>query len=156
MLKSNALIVFLLVRILIELLKNEFYYTSRVSHLVGPLNEVIKSIIHNYSFLGLYEIAAMSNVLECSIYSVYPIIDYRPELDIVNRTLEYAQSTTSSKTVFIFWTHTQSESHVCRINTRNWTPNHFVPLLLSPDYSHTQNDFTQPRIVGPGPVRSIS
>lgn len=146
--------VFLLVRIIIELLKNEMLYTSRFSHLVGPLDELIKNITRNYSFSELYEIAAMSNVLKCNIRSVYPTIDYRSELGIMNSTFKYAQSTTSSKTIYILWTHTESESYVRRINGGNWTPNHFAPLLLSSNLAHSQNDLAHPKIIGSGSVTS--
>ena len=154
MLKLNALIVLLLVRILIELLKNKFYYTSRFSHLVEPLNEVIKNIVRNYSFSELYEIAAMSNVLKCNIRSIYATIDYRPDLSIINSIFECAQANTSSKTICIFWTHTESESYVHSINGGYWTPNHFVPLLFPSNCSQGQNDLTQPNITAPGSVRS--
>ena len=153
MLQLSTLIVVLLVRILIKLLKNEFYYTSRFYHLVGPLNEVIKNIVRNYSFSELYEIAAMSNVLKCNIRSIYPTIDYRPDLSITNSIFEHAQASTSSKTICIFWTHTESESYVRSINGGYWTPNHFVPLLFPSNCSQGQNDLTQPSITSPGSIR---
>lgn len=146
----------MLVRILIELLKNEFYYTSRFSHLVGPLNEVIKNIVRKNSFSELYEVAAMSSVLKCNIRSIYPNIDYRPDLNIMNSTFEHAQTSTSSNTICIFWTHTASESYVRRINAGNWSPNHFVPLLFPPNCLQDQNDLSQANITGPGPVRLTS
>ena len=143
-----------LARILIELLKNEVFYISRFSHLVGPLDGVVKNIAHNFSFSELYEIAAMSNVLKCNIRSIYPIIDYRPDLSIMNSIFEYAQASTSSKTICIFWTHTESESYVRSINGGYWTPNHFVPLLFPSNCSQDQNDLTQLNITCPGSVRS--
>ncbi|CAF1357094.1 unnamed protein product, partial [Adineta steineri] len=51
----------------------------------------------------------------------------------MNNTFEHAHSNPSSNTIFIFWTHTQSEMHVRNSNSGNWTPNHFVPLLLPSD-----------------------
>ena len=154
MLKLNALIVLLLVRILIEFLQNEFYHTSRFSHPVRPLNEVIKNIVRNYSFSELYEIAAMSNVLKCNIRSTYPAIDYRQDLSIMNSVFEHTQASTSSKTICIFWTHTESESYVRSINGGYWTPNHFVSLLFPSNCSQGQNDLIQPNITSPGSVRS--
>lgn len=144
-----------LVRILIELLKNEVSYTNRFSNLIGPLNQVIKNIVHNFSFSELYEVAALSNVLKCNVRCIYPIIDYRPDLSVMNSTFEYIQGSASSKTICIFWTHTESENYVRSVNAGNWSPNHFVPLLLPSDYSHNQNEFVQPKITGTGSVRSF-
>ncbi|CAF4952261.1 unnamed protein product, partial [Rotaria magnacalcarata] len=116
------------VRTLIELVKNEMFYHNRCAHIVGPVNEAIKNIARNFSFSELYEIAALSNVLNCNIQSVYPTIDYRSDLNIMNNTFEHAQCSIASKTICLFWTHTESEIEARRSNAGNWSPNHFVPL----------------------------
>ena len=139
-------------RTLIELLKNEVSYTNRFAHIVGPLIETIKNITRDFSFSELYEIAALSNVLKCNIRSIYPRIDYRSDLDIFNSTFEHAPYNSSATTIFIFWTNTQNEIYARRSNAGNWTPNHFVPLLLPPNNSQSQGDTTQPIIVGSGSV----
>ena len=118
-------------------------YTSRFSHLVGPLDGVIKNIAHNFSFSELYEIAALTNVLKCNIRSIYPIIDYRPDLSIMNSTLEHAQSNMASKTICIFWTHTESEINARTASGGYWIPNHFVLLLFPSNYPESQNDLAQ-------------
>ncbi|CAF4508168.1 unnamed protein product [Rotaria magnacalcarata] len=64
----------------------------------------------------LYEIAALSNVLKCNIRSIYPIIDYRPHLHIMNSTFEHAQYNIMSKAICLFWTHTESEIDARRSN----------------------------------------
>ncbi|CAF4618266.1 unnamed protein product, partial [Rotaria magnacalcarata] len=111
------------VRSLIELVKNENFYHNRFAHIVGPVNEAIKNIARNFSFSELYEIAALSNVLNCNIQSVYPTIDYRSDLNIMNNTFEHAQCSIASKTICLFWTHTESEIEARRSNAGNWSPN---------------------------------
>ena len=137
-----------------ELVKNDTFYHDRFAHIVGPFNEAIKNIARNFSFSELYEIAALSNVLKCNIQSVYPTIDYRPDLNIMNSTFEHAQHSIAPKTICIFWTHTQSEIDARRNNAGNWSPNHFVPLLLPSDNSQSQNHLAQPKISGSGLVSS--
>ncbi|CAF3155653.1 unnamed protein product, partial [Rotaria socialis] len=136
------------VRSLIELAKNENFYHNRFAHIVGPVNEAIKNIARNFSFSELYEIAALSNVLNCNIQSVYPKIDYRSDLNIMNNIFEHAQCSIASKTICLFWTHTESEIEARRSNAGNWSPNHFVPLLLPSDNSQSQNHLSQPKISG--------
>ncbi|CAF4642776.1 unnamed protein product, partial [Rotaria socialis] len=138
------------VRSLIELVKNENFYHNRFAHIVGPVNEAIKNIARNFSFSELYEIAALSNVLKCNIQSVYPTIDYRSDLNIMNNTFEHAQYSIVSKAICLFWTHTESEIEARRSNAGNWSPNHFVPLLLPSDNSQSQNHLDQPKISGSG------
>ncbi|CAF4236847.1 unnamed protein product [Rotaria magnacalcarata] len=138
------------VRTLIELVKNEIFYYDRFAHIVGPVNEAIKNIARNFSFSELYEIAALINVLKCNIQSVYPTIDYRSDLNIMNNTFEHAQCSIASKTICLFWTHTESKIEARRSNAGNSSPNHFVPLLLPSDNSQSQNHLDQPKISGSG------
>ncbi|CAF1641912.1 unnamed protein product [Rotaria magnacalcarata] len=138
------------VRSLIELVKNENFYHHRFAHIIGPVNEAIKNIARNFSFSELYEIAALSNVLKCNIQSVYPTIDYRSDLNIMSNTFENAQYSIVSKAICLFWTHTESEIEARRSNAGNWSPNHFVPLLLPSDNSQSLNCLAQPKISGSG------
>ncbi|CAF4622447.1 unnamed protein product [Rotaria socialis] len=138
------------VRTLIELVKNEIFYSNRFMHIVGPLNEVMKNIAHNFAFSELYEIAALSNVLKCNIRSIYPIIDYRPHLHIMSSTFEHAQCNIMFKAICLFWTHTESDIDARSSNAGNWSPNHFVPLLLPSDNSQSQNHLAQPKISDSG------
>ncbi|CAF1049305.1 unnamed protein product [Rotaria sordida] len=68
----------------------------------------------------------------------------------MNNTFQPAQSSVSSKTIYIFWSHTQSETDARRINVGNWTPNHFIPLLLPSSESQDQNKLTEPKATGSG------
>ena len=128
---------------MIELIKSEVSYANQFAHIIGPLDEMIKYIARNRSFSELYEIAALTNVLRCNIQSVYPRIDYRSELEIMNHTFQCTSYNESLPTVLIFWTNTQSELNARRNNGGHWTPNHFVPLLCSMNYSENENGSSQ-------------
>jgi hypothetical protein len=134
------------VRTLVELVKNEVVYSNRFAHIAGLFNEAIKNVSRNGSFSEFYEIVGLSNVLKCNIRSIYPEIQYRPDLNIINSTFEHDQCNASSNTIYIFWTHTQSEIDARNSNAGNWSPNHFVPLLLLPDKSTFQNNLLPPKI----------
>jgi hypothetical protein len=47
---------------------------------------------------------------------------------------------------YIYFGHTQSEIYARNSNAGNWSPNHFVPLLLLPDKSTFQNNLLPPKI----------
>lgn len=123
-------------RTVIELVRNDVLYSNRLAHVIGPLDEAIKNISRNSSFSELYEIAALSNVLQCNIRSIYPMIQYRPDLNIMNNTFDCENVSVSTETIYVFWSHTKSEACVRVTNAGNWSPNHFVPLVLS------SNDFS--------------
>lgn len=76
---------------------------------------------------------ALTNVLKCNIRSIYPKMENRPDLDVMNTTIHHIDCNTSSKTICLFWTHTRDELSVCSSNGGQWSPNHFVPLLYSSD-----------------------
>ncbi|CAF4206782.1 unnamed protein product, partial [Rotaria magnacalcarata] len=135
------------VRTILELIKNEVFYNNSYSHILGPLNEGIKNITHNFSFSELYELVGLKNVLKCNIRSIYPNIDYRQDLNIMNSTFEYAQSNLPSNTIFIFWTHTLNEIGARNNNAGNWTPNHFVPLILPSNNPEFQTNLSHPQVL---------
>ena len=146
----------LLVRTLIELIKNEKSYSDRFAHIIGPLNEAIRTIAGNFSFSELYEIVALSNVLKCNIRSIYPRIGYRPDLNVMNTTYEYAQSKLPFNTVFILWTHTLNEMDARNSNNGNWTPNHFVPLLLPLNNAEFQSNLSHRQVLSSDIVSSTA
>ncbi|CAF1289231.1 unnamed protein product [Adineta steineri] len=129
------------VRTLIELVKNDTFYHNRFSHIVGSLLDAIKTIAHDGSYSELYEIAALSNVLKCNIQSVYPKIQYGSHLSIMNSIFQCNQYSSTTNTIFIFWSNTKSEIYARSGNAGNWTPNHFVPLLALPGDAISQNTF---------------
>ncbi|CAF3344902.1 unnamed protein product, partial [Rotaria socialis] len=129
---SNLSAVELRVRTVIELVKNKIYYVNQCSNHVGPFEEALRRTCNNNTFSELYEIVALANVLQCEVQSVYPYIDYRAEMKIMNQMYKSAETLVpNSRRVIIFWSSTEDE-----ISTRTrpgnhgiWNPNHFVPLL---------------------------
>lgn len=131
---------------LLELVKNETLYNNRLVHIAGPLNEASRNISRKFSFSELYEIVGLSNILKCNIRSIYPNIDYRPHLSILNSTFYYDHDNASSNTICIFWTHMRSETYARANNAGNWSPNHFVPLVRSSNNIELQHDLVLPNI----------
>lgn len=111
---------------------NKTYYVNRCSKFVGSFDEAVQRTCHNYNFCELYEIVALANVLHCEVQSVYPYIDYRAEMKIMNAIYKPIDKPVSNtRRVIIFWTSTDDEiSTKARSGNRGiWNPNHFVPLV---------------------------
>ncbi|CAF0766459.1 unnamed protein product [Adineta steineri] len=120
------------VRTIVELVKNKAHYINQYSHHVGPFNAAIQRICNNNVFSELYELAALASVLNCEVQSVYPYIDYRPEMKIMNAVYKPVDiSTPSNGRVIIFWSSTEDEvsTRARPGNCGIWNPNHFVPLV---------------------------
>ena len=122
-------------------MKNDIFYHNQFSHIIGPLNEAVKSIARNYSYSELYEIVGLSNVLKCNIRSIYPKIQYRSELNIFNNIFQCNEYNSTSNTVSVLWSNTQSEIYARSCKAGNWASNHFVPLLAVQDDIILQNTF---------------
>lgn len=121
-----------LVRTVVELVKNKDYYVNQCGRFVGPFDKAVQRACNNKCFCELYEIVALANVLQCNVQSVYPYIDYRAEMKIMNATYKPTlTSVSNARKIIIFWTNTNHE-----VDVRNrpgcrgiWSPNHFVPLI---------------------------
>lgn len=119
---------------MVELVTNSNHYATRLSHLIGPLANVIGRTCKNNEFSELYEIAALATVLQYEIYSIYPYIDYRAEMKIMNSSYKPVLTSIPVRgRVFIFWSNTMDELSVKDRPQGNgvWSPNHFVPLVQS-------------------------
>ena len=123
---------FILVRTIIELVKNKTHYVNQYSNYVGPFDEALRETCNNNKFCELYELVALASVLQCEVQSVYPYIDYRAEMKIMNAVYKPVETSVSSnRRVVIFWSSTEDEIST-RVHPGNggiWNPNHFVPLL---------------------------
>ncbi|CAF4862254.1 unnamed protein product, partial [Rotaria sp. Silwood1] len=97
------------VRTVIELITNETYYENMYSQFVG----------------------ALCNVLRCNIRSIYPKIDFREGMEIMNNIFTPAPPTIANCDITILWSHTWYETDVRAVNNNLWSPNHFVPLMSS-------------------------
>ncbi|CAF1021920.1 unnamed protein product [Didymodactylos carnosus] len=70
--------------------------------------------------------------MQCEIHSIYPYIDYRAEMKIMNSPYKPVLASIPVRDrVFIFWTNTIDElsAKACPRSGDVWSPNHFVPLV---------------------------
>ena len=93
----------------------------------------IQAVCKNYTFSELYEIDALCNLLKCNIRSVLPNIDIREEMAIFNSVITPIPSIIANCTITILWSHACNETQARIDNDSNWSPNHFVPLMLPVD-----------------------
>ena len=113
-------------------MKNKIYYVNQCSNHVGLFNEALRRTCNKDSFAELYEIVALASVLQCEVQSVYPCIDYRAEMKIMNAVYKPVETLVPSNgRVIIFWSSTEDEvsTRAQPGNRGIWNPNHFVPLL---------------------------
>jgi len=129
----------ILVRTVIELVANEAHYTRSYSQFIGPLDTAIKAICKNDTYSELYEIAALCNVLRCNIRSIYPKVDFREDMEILNNIFRPTSPIIASCSITIFWSHVLNEIDVRAQNNMTWSPNHFVPLMSPPAYVDSDN-----------------
>jgi len=132
----------ILVRTVIELVKNKNYYVDQCSRFVGPFDKALQRTCNNNRFCELYEIVALANVLRCEIQSVYPYIDYRAEMKIMNAIYKPTVTSVSNiSRIIIFWTNTKDELVVrARPGCGGvWSPNHFVPLIPANRLNRTKS-----------------
>ncbi|CAC5359740.1 unnamed protein product [Mytilus coruscus] len=76
------------------------------------------------TYMGIWQIHALSSVLCTPIYSVYPKLENPNVRQDLNRLIlprEYKHK----QPIYIFWTSTRSAD----MNNEHWVPNHFVPIL---------------------------
>ena len=110
------------------------------SQSVGPIDIAIKSICKNHSFSEVYEIAALCNVLQCNIRSVYPRLDFSPNYMMLwDSIFSPVPPIIANCSIAIMWSHMKNENYVRAMNNGAWSPNHFVPLLL-PNNTPTESE----------------
>lgn len=121
-----------------ELITNEAYYSNKYTRIIGPIDAALQSVCEMDSFSELYEVAALCNVLKCGVQSVFPSIiagnDLQP-FNHFNTILTPVTSISPDYKISLLWCHTRNEITVRAANGGNWSPNHFVPLLLGKDQS---------------------
>ncbi|CAF4778660.1 unnamed protein product [Rotaria sp. Silwood1] len=127
------------VRTVIELLANGAYYTRMYSQFIGPLDIAIKAVCKNYTYSELYEIVALCNLLRCNIRSIYPRIDFREDMEILNNIFRPTSPIIANCSITIFWSHVLNEIDVREQNNMTWNPNHFVPLMSPPAFDDSDN-----------------
>jgi hypothetical protein len=100
------------------------------SQVVGPVDIAIKAICKNYTFSELYEISALCSVLGCNIRSIYPNIDFRQYMAVLNNVVTPAAPVIANCDIAILWSHALNETYARAENNGLWSPNHFVPLMV--------------------------
>ncbi|CAF1475686.1 unnamed protein product [Adineta steineri] len=129
------------VRTIVELITNETFYSNMYANVVGPIDIAIKGMCKNFTYSELYEICALCTVLGCNIRSVYPKIDFHPDMAVMNNIFTPAPSVTANYEITILWSHAWDEMHARAVNNNIWSPNHFVPLMSpSKQYQSDHNN----------------
>ena len=118
-----------LVRTVIELVKNENFYAREYSQFVGPVQNALQTACKDCNYSELCEIVALCTLLQCDIRSVYPNIDFRDDMMIVNRIFTPVPPIHANYQITILWSHVNREINARALNNGAWGPNHFVPLL---------------------------
>ncbi|CAF3848636.1 unnamed protein product [Rotaria sp. Silwood1] len=127
------------VRTIIELVTNENYYENMYSKYVGSVNIAIKAICKNYTFSELYEIAALCNILQCNIRSVYPKIDFQQYMAICDNVFTPVLPIIANCNIVIMWSNASNEKDAREANNGTWSPNHFVPLIPPAIHNDSNN-----------------
>jgi len=119
------------------------------SQLVGPFDTAIQAICKNNNFSELYEIGALCSLLKCNIRTILPNIDTRYDLEIFNSAITSIPPIPpiiANCTITILWSNAWNEIDARMSNNGNWSPNHFVPLMLPVEQNkkshHDQSNLT--------------
>ena len=124
-------------------MKNENYYAREYSQFVGPVQNALQSACKNYNYSELCEIGALCTLLQCNIRSVYPNIDFRDDMMIINRIFTPVPPINATCQITILWSHVNREINARALNNGAWSPNHFVPLLSRVEHSQDSDGRNQ-------------
>jgi hypothetical protein len=81
------------------------------------------------SYMGIWQLMALSTVLNCKIQSIYPSVGWPVPVLLNNRIILPAHDAAAAGTVKILWTSTRGD-----MRDEHWNPNHFVPIVpISPN-----------------------
>ena len=89
--------------------------------------EEIFQTVQNGIFLGMWQLMALSSVLQAKIYSVYPSMGYNVRDDYHRWIHPRGQRTENVPCIYIMWSKIGRDKD--KINPAVWYPNHFVPLV---------------------------
>ncbi|XP_060601387.1 SH3 domain-containing protein 21-like [Ruditapes philippinarum] len=76
------------------------------------------------SYMGIWQLFALSSVLKKKFTSLYPIIGQSSVKQVLNRSILPRQGDHNEPSVTVMWTSTRTD-----MVPQHWIPNHFVPLL---------------------------
>ena len=115
-----------------ELVRAARLYENLHMQSLGSVQLALRNISKNYCYSESYEIHALCNALECNIRSFCPSIDMNAAiLAMLNKVFTPMPPRNANCSITIFWSHTAMEMDAKATNHGDWSPNHFVPLLLS-------------------------
>lgn len=104
---------------------SDFYCGDNSSQGVASVyDEEMKSIQKDATYMGLWQLFAVSNVLKVPVYSVYPSKGNPAIVSDIHRLILPKETSSSVPAVYIMWTSTRSD-----MKKGHWLPNHFVVLL---------------------------
>ena len=93
-----------------ELMANENYHQTTYSQYIGPIDIAVKSICKNHTFSELYGTAALCNVLQCNIPSVYPKLVFQHHTTLWDSVFTPALPVIADYSITILWSHVQNEN----------------------------------------------
>lgn len=96
----------------------------------------VLSLCQSGSYMGIWQVAAISNVLQTKVFSVYPKYGGQTVRKDLHRTFQPFDEKSRNDPVYILWTNTRG----INIPEREWRPNHFVPLLHTYDQNDSSSD----------------
>ncbi|WAR09174.1 LOW QUALITY PROTEIN: hypothetical protein MAR_019132 [Mya arenaria] len=91
------------------------------------------NICNSGRYMGIWQGAALANILNRQVVSVYRMYGGQTVRNFLHRTFEPLKRKTNSDKVFIMWSNLNGQN-------KEWRPNHFVPLLFTS--TDKQNDGT--------------
>lgn len=84
----------------------------------------------------------MCSILQCNIRTVYPKIDIRQEMSILDSVFAPIPPIISNCNITILWSNVLNEKDARKRNNGTWSPNHFVPLV-SPGIQNDSSNGSQ-------------
>ncbi|CAF1299046.1 unnamed protein product [Adineta ricciae] len=143
------------VRTIVELITNEAYYSNMLASVVRPFDIAIKDVCRNNTYSELYEIVALCTVVGCNIRSVYPEIDFRADMVIMNNVFTPIPPITTNYEIKILWSSMWSEMNIRAVNNNHWSPNHFVPLM-SPGIRYESDSTSRIKLINNTPEKKTT
>lgn len=86
--------------------------------------EEVVAICVDKAYMGIWQLFAVSSVLHCKIFSVYPALGSALYQMTMNRLIPPIDDRHKESLGCVVWTSTRND-----MTARNWLPNHFVPLV---------------------------
>ncbi|CAF1667127.1 unnamed protein product, partial [Adineta ricciae] len=130
------------VRTVIELITNENYYDALCAQYAGNTDIIIQAACQKGMYSEIHEVAALCNVLQCNIRSVYPRIDFEYYKAIWDSVFAPIPPVIGNCTIVILWSSTLYKKDVRETYGGTWRPSHFVPLLSPPILNEVNSQST--------------